>query len=74
MSNDISVTQRDIVLNLGGILTQLRASGIVSNNHCSLADALHDLNLWDYAFHQAEVNAVNFECIRRLSNIVNRNI
>jgi len=55
-AGDIQVTSKQVNTALRGMLTQLATSGI-ANNHNSLAEALHELDMWEWLFNQANVTA-----------------
>ena len=69
MSNDIAVTSTEIHNCLGGILMQLKVTGI-DKNHGSFAEAMEELNMWEFVFNQAEVSAVAYAYNRKLNNLL----
>jgi len=69
MSNDLTVTSTQVNMHLRGIMMHLQASDI-AKNYDSFAHAMHDLNLWDFAFNQAEVAAFAMADSRKAYNII----
>ena len=57
--NTVEVTSQQVNLALRGVMTQLEATGI-AENFDGMAHALHELNLWDFVFNQAEVIATHW--------------
>lgn len=55
-ASDVYATSSQINRALRASLTQVRATGL-ADNYNSLAEALHELNMWDFMFNQAEVIA-----------------
>lgn len=56
MSNDIKPSRQELHNALTGVLLQLKLTGI-DYAHDSFAEALHELNMWDFVFNQAAVIA-----------------
>ena len=56
MGTDVIATPQQVQTALTGILTQLSVSGI-ARDYDSLAEALHELNMWEFVINQAEVVA-----------------
>ena len=73
MGTDIEPTHSDIVIALRGLLMHLKATK-VADNYDSLSDAMHQTGLWDFINHQAEVLAYKEATIRKLYNIVNKEL
>ncbi len=69
MSNDITITTQQFNNSLKGVIMHLKASGI-AKNHDSFAHAMHDLNMWDYVYNQANVAAYSNAYNAKLYNIV----
>lgn len=70
-ASDVTVTDQQVHMHLQAILRQLAASGIADNYH-SLADAIDQLDMWEFLFNQANVVAHLHAFSTRDSNIIRR--
>ena len=68
-ASDVTVTDRQVHVHLQAMLRQLAASGIANGYH-SLADALNELDMWEFLFNQANVTAHLHAFNTRDSNII----
>ena len=55
----VEATHQQVNMALRGVLTQLETSGI-ADGFDSMSHALHELNMWDFVFNQAEVIATHW--------------
>lgn len=69
MGKDISVTREEVHQCLTGILMHFKVTNIAAN-YDSFAHAMHELGLWDYAFHEAEVLAYAYKYNQHLYNLL----
>ena len=70
-ASDVTVTSTQVHTALRGMLTQLSTSGI-ADNYNSLADALEQLDMWEFLFNQANVTAHLHAFNTRDSSIIQR--
>jgi len=69
MSNDITINPTQFNTILRGIIMTMKASGI-AKNHESFSHAMHDLNMWDFVYNQAQVAAAAHAYNTKLYNII----
>lgn len=71
MGNNTQVRPEEIRRQLRGVIAHLKAANI-QKHYGSFAEAMEDLNLWDFAFNQAEVQAYAYAANRDLQNLIHK--
>ena len=71
MGTDVEPTRQQVQTALNGILLQLSTTGI-ADGYESLADALHEKDMWDFIMNQANVIASLHAFSIRDNNIINK--
>jgi len=73
MGSDITVTKQEVRVRAKEITAYMKATVPWKETHGTFSEFMRTYNLWEYVFHQAEVEATAHKYNQHLHNLLHKN-